>query len=164
VPDGNVERLKRLLLEGFGGGDMSVVDEVVAEDLVEYQQGLPQGREGLKSVIRSLRRAFPDLSYTVVQMVADEDKVWGHFRSRGTHEGTFMGQPPTGKPIGIDVIDIARFKDGLMSTGVFRTALVSFFNWGSSLQGGYPTLTYSWTASENPIQANLRVRSFHALW
>jgi predicted ester cyclase len=114
VSDENVERLTRLLLEGFGGGEMSVVDEVVAEDLLEHQQGLPQGREGLKSVIRTLRRAFPDLSYTVVQMAVDEDKVWGHFRSRGTHEGTFTGQPPTGKPIGIDVIDIARFEGGKM--------------------------------------------------
>jgi predicted SnoaL-like aldol condensation-catalyzing enzyme len=63
------------LLEGFGQGDMSVLDEVVAEDFIEHQQGLPQGREGLKDVIRDLRRAFPDLSYTVVQMVEDGDKV-----------------------------------------------------------------------------------------
>lgn len=60
----NMDRLKRLLLEGFGQGDMSVLDEVVAENFIEHQQGLPQGREGLKNVIRDLRRAFPDLSYT----------------------------------------------------------------------------------------------------
>ena len=110
----NMDRLKRLLLEGFGQGDMSVLDEVVAEDFIEHQQGLPQGREGLKNVIRDLRLAFPDLSYTVVQMVADGDKVWGHFRARGTNEGSFMGQDPTGKVMEIDVIDIARFEDGKM--------------------------------------------------
>jgi steroid delta-isomerase-like uncharacterized protein len=112
VSDENVERLEQLLLKGFGQGDMSVLDEVVAEDFVEHQQGMPQGREGLKNVIRTLRHSFPDLSYTVVQMVADENKVWGHFHSRGTNEGSFMGQPPTGKTMQIDVIDIARFKDG----------------------------------------------------
>lgn len=110
----DVERLERLLLKGFGQGDMSVLDEVVAEEFIEHQQGLPQGREGLKNVIRTLRQSFPDLSYTVIQMVADEDKVWGHFRSRGTNEGSFMGQPPTGKTMEIDVIDIARFEDGMM--------------------------------------------------
>lgn len=108
----NVERLERLVLEGFGRGDLSVLNEVVAEDLIEHQQGMPQDREGLKNVIRTLRQSFPDLSYTVVQMVADEDKVWGHFRSKGTNEGPFMGQPPTGKTMEIDVIDIARFEDG----------------------------------------------------
>ena len=112
MSDENVARLKRLLLEVFGQGDMSVVDEAVAEDFVEHQQGLPQGREGLKSVIRTLRQSFPDLSYTVVQMVADEDKVWGRFRSRGTNKGPFMGQHPTGKQMEIEVIDIGRFEEG----------------------------------------------------
>jgi predicted ester cyclase len=110
----NTDRLKRLLLEGFGQGDMSVLDEVVDEDFIEHQQGLPQGREGLKDVIRDLRRAFPDLSCTLVQMVEDGDKVWGHFRARGTNEGPFMGQDPTGKGMEIDVIDISRFEDGKM--------------------------------------------------
>jgi predicted ester cyclase len=108
----NLRRLERLLLEGFGRGDMSVLDEVVAEDLIEHQRGMPQGREGLKSVIRTLRRAFPDLRYEVVQMAADGEKVWGHFRSRGTNDGSFMGNPPTRKTMQIDVIDIARFEEG----------------------------------------------------
>lgn len=112
MPEENLQRLERLLLEGFGRGDMSVLDEMVAEDLVEHQKGHPQGREGLKSVIRTLRRSFPDLRYEVVQMVADGDKVWGHFRSRGTNDGPFMGNPPTRKTMQIDVIDIARFEEG----------------------------------------------------
>ena len=108
----NVDALEQLLIVGFGAGDMSVLDEVVSENLVEHQFGLPQGREGLKGVIRTLRQAFPDLSYTVVQVVEDEDKVCGHFRARGTHLGPFMGSAPTGKSFEIDVIDIARFRDG----------------------------------------------------
>jgi predicted SnoaL-like aldol condensation-catalyzing enzyme len=70
----NSTQLKRLLLEGFGRGDISVLDEVVAPDFIEHQPGLAQGREGLKQVIRTLRQSFPDLSYTVVQMVEDGDK------------------------------------------------------------------------------------------
>jgi hypothetical protein len=44
VSEENLQRLERLLLEGFGRGDMLVLDETVAEDLIEHQQGLPQGR------------------------------------------------------------------------------------------------------------------------
>ncbi len=110
----NMDRLKRLLLEGFGQGDMSVLDEVVAEDFVEHQHELPQGREGLKDVIRDLRQAFPDLSYTVVRMFEDGDKVRGHFHARGTNEGPFRGRVPSGKVMEIDVIDISRFEDGKM--------------------------------------------------
>lgn len=111
----NVARLRRILLEGFGGGDLAVVDELVSEDFVDHQADTPrQGREGLKQMIRSLRLAFPDLQYTVVQMADDGDKSWGHFRATGTHNGTFMGRPATGKRIEIDVIDIARFENGIM--------------------------------------------------
>ena len=113
--EGNRYRLQRLLLEGFGGGDMSVVDEVVAEDFVEHQAEVPrQGPEGLKRLIHSLRHAFPDLQYTVIQMTQDGDKVWGHFRGKGTHAGPFMGHAPTGKGMDVEVIDIARFRGGKM--------------------------------------------------
>ncbi len=108
----NAKLPERLLMAGFGGGDMSVLDEVVSENLVEHQLGLPRGREGLKSVVRALRQAFPDLKYSVLQLAEDGDKVWGHFRARGTHLGPFMGSAPTGKSFEIDVIDIARFDDG----------------------------------------------------
>ncbi len=40
----NTDRLKRLLIEGFGRGGMSVLDEVVTENFIQHQQGLPQGR------------------------------------------------------------------------------------------------------------------------
>jgi predicted ester cyclase len=43
------------------------------------------------------------------------DKVWLRVRARGTDNGTGQfGHPPTGKPISIDVIDVARFADGQM--------------------------------------------------
>lgn len=109
---GNVEQLERLLLEGFGEGYISVLDELVAEEVVEHQLGHRPGRDGLRDTILALREAFPDLSYAVIQTVEDEDKVWGHFRARGTNEGPFMGQPPTGGKMEVDVIDIARFKNG----------------------------------------------------
>ncbi len=110
-----MERLRRLLVEGFGHGDLSVVDDLVAENFVEHQADVPhQDREGFKNPIRSLREAFPDLEYVVVQTVSDRDKALEHFRSAGTHKSTFMGHPTTGKRIEIDVIDIARFENDPM--------------------------------------------------
>jgi hypothetical protein len=56
----NSNQVKRLLLEGFGA-DRSVLDEVVAPDFTGHQPGLPQGRGGLKHLIRTLRQSFSDL-------------------------------------------------------------------------------------------------------
>jgi hypothetical protein len=65
-------------------------------------------------------------------MVEDGDKVWGHFRARGTNESPFMGQDPSGKVMEIDVIDISRFQDGKDGGALGRTAWVPFSNWGCS--------------------------------
>lgn len=53
-----------------------------------------------------------DVSLTIEDLVADGDLVWTRNRARGVNTGSVMGNPPTGKPVEIDVIDIGRFKDG----------------------------------------------------
>jgi predicted SnoaL-like aldol condensation-catalyzing enzyme len=111
----NTTLFRRLIEDGFGRGDLTVVDEVVALDPVEHQWGVPPGSTGperIKRLIGGLRAAFPDLTCEMTHLVADGDLVWGHFRARGTHTGPFLGVPPTGKSMAIDVIDICRFEDG----------------------------------------------------
>jgi predicted ester cyclase len=110
----NAELFRRLLEEGFGQGNVDVVDEVIASDYTEHQPGFGPGLEGVKGAIRYLHTAFPDFSITIEDMVIDGDKIWGRMRARGTNLGPFMGQPPTGKPMEITVIDVCRFADGMM--------------------------------------------------
>ena len=104
--------LRRIVLEGFGSGDLDMIDLLVAERVTEHQYAMSGDREGLKRAITGLRRAFPDLSYTVIDTAYDGEKVWGHFRAGGTHLGPFMGRGPTGRAFEIDVIDVARVEDG----------------------------------------------------
>jgi predicted ester cyclase len=91
-----------------------VVDEVISPHYQEHQPGVGQGSDGVKGTIRFLRGVYPDLTLTIEDMTADGDKVWGRIRARGTHRGPLMGQPPTGRRIEIDVIDVCRFADGQM--------------------------------------------------
>jgi predicted SnoaL-like aldol condensation-catalyzing enzyme len=115
TPTTNTSLFRRLIEDGFARGNLAVVDELVALDVVEHQWGIPPGSSGperIKRLIGGLRHAFPDLSCDILHLVEDGDLVWGHFRARGTHTGTFFGVAPTGKPIAIDVIDICRFVDG----------------------------------------------------
>jgi predicted ester cyclase len=104
--------LTRIVLEAFGAGDLELLDELVSEQVIEHQYGLPGDREGLKQAIAGLRRAFPDLSYNVIATTFDGEKVWGHFRARGTNLGPFQGREPTGLAMEIDVIDVIRVVDG----------------------------------------------------
>lgn len=68
----------------------------------------------MKATITSLRTAFPDLTLSIEDIVSDGDTVWGRIVATGTNTGPFMGFSPTGSPVRVDVIDIARVVGGLM--------------------------------------------------
>jgi predicted ester cyclase len=63
-------------------------------------------------VFGRLHRAFPDLRVTVEDVIAEGDKVVGRNAVTGTHQGEYMGVPPTGKSVTYDEIFIARFVNG----------------------------------------------------
>ena len=108
----NLTVLRKVVEEGFGGGNLSVIDDYFYDDFIEHQFGLKGGKEGLKKSINSLHAAFPDLVSRLHNFSESGDTVWGHFVATGTHTGSFMNNPPTGKKFSIDIIDVARFRDG----------------------------------------------------
>jgi predicted ester cyclase len=104
---------RRLIQVGFTEGDVAVVDDLFAPGFVEHQAGVrPANAEGVKGLITYLHSALPDLTCTVEDLAAVDDKVWGRLRARGTHRGVFMGIQPTGEVIVVDIIDICRFDGG----------------------------------------------------
>jgi predicted ester cyclase len=107
--------IRRIFEEGFTGGDASVVDRVCSPDLVEHQFGLAgtgaQARENLKAAIRDVRRAVPDMSYTIEDFAGQDDMIWVRVRMRGTATGPFLGTP-SNKPVDITVFDQIRVADG----------------------------------------------------
>jgi predicted ester cyclase len=106
---------RRLIEDGFNAGNLEVADELTAPDAVEHQDFGPDhapGPEGVRSVIASLRRAFPDFHLAIEELSVDGDLVWLRLRATGTQDGPFMGHPPTGRSMGIDVFDAIRVRDG----------------------------------------------------
>ena len=102
----------QLIEEGFNNGSLGALDELCTPDFIEHQEGImPPTVKGLKGAILSLRTPFPDLILTIEEIIASGDKTWARITGRGTHQGIFMGQAPTGKPFAITVIDICRFEN-----------------------------------------------------
>ena len=87
------------------------IDEVVEPDAL-IRTPLPieaTGAEALKEVFARLHRAFPDLHITIEDLIAEGDKVVARNTVTGTHQGEYMGLPPTGKSITYNEIFIVRF-------------------------------------------------------
>jgi steroid delta-isomerase-like uncharacterized protein len=109
------ETVRRLIDEGFTGGRLEVADELVADDMAEHQDFGPNhapGAEGVRATIASLHRAFSDFRLTIEELTVAGDTVWTRNVATGTHDGTFMGHPATGRTFRIDVFDVLRVVDG----------------------------------------------------
>jgi len=106
---------RRVIEEGFNRGDLSVADDLASSGMVEHQDFGPDhapGADGLKAVIASLRRAFSDFHLTIDDVAVSGDTVWLRMTGAGTNDGSFMGHPPTGRPMRVDIFDALRFEDG----------------------------------------------------
>jgi steroid delta-isomerase-like uncharacterized protein len=106
------------LHDAMNSGDAEVIaktiDEVVHPDVL-IRTPLPieaTGAEALKQVWATLLRAFPDLHVTVEDLIAEGDKVVIRNTVTGTHQGEYMGRPPTGGSVTYNEIFIFRFADG----------------------------------------------------
>ena len=110
----NKALVRRFVDEVQSGGNINLIDEICSPEFVNYSAppGLPADCEGIKIVTNMFRGAFPDSYFTVGDMVAEGDKVATRKTFHGTHEGEFMGIPPSGKTVTIGLIDIVRITDG----------------------------------------------------
>jgi len=98
--------------QGLRTGNLAALDEVIAANMVDHNPapGQGPGLEGAKQVFTQFFAAFPDLQFTVEDMIAEGDKVASRITARGTHKGDFQGIPATGKQVmqtGIDILRIA---------------------------------------------------------
>jgi predicted ester cyclase len=113
--ESNIESVRRLFAEAFSKGQFTVIDELVAADFVEHQNGAQGiGPEVLRRTASGLRESFPDLRLEIEDVVATGDTVWARLRGHGTDTGGVAGRPPSGRTIEVDVIDIVRFRDDMM--------------------------------------------------
>jgi len=111
----NARVARRLIEEGFNQGKLEVLEEVLDPDFVEHQRvppGIPPTRAAVGAIIRALRTGFPDFHLTIESIDAVDDRVWLRLRATGTHNGPFMGNPPTGRAMSIDVMDAVRVRRG----------------------------------------------------
>lgn len=106
---------RRFYEEFANKANLAVAEELVAANFVDRNPPSPElepGIEGLKQVFNLYRSAFPDMTLTVEDQIAEGDKVVTSLTFQGTHEGELMGIPPTGKTVKMGVIDILRLEGG----------------------------------------------------
>ncbi len=92
------------------------LESIFAEDFVDHMALMGGlflgGMDGLKRGYATFLNAFPDLHVTIEDMIAEGDKVVAYKTVTGTHRGTHLGIPPTGKRVQYQNVGIYRIKNG----------------------------------------------------
>ena len=123
--EANKAIVRRFLEDAFGKGNLAVLDEIIAPDLVSggpsALPGMPPGPEGQKMLITAYRNAFPDIRFTIDEQVAEGNTVVTRWTGHGTHKGELAGLPPTGKQAAVVGIGVDRVENGKIveSWGLF---------------------------------------------
>jgi steroid delta-isomerase-like uncharacterized protein len=111
--DMNGQHLAETYLAMLNKHDPDQVDRFVAEDYVNHNAFVADGREANRQFWTAFFAAIPDLSATMEDLVISGDRVVGRFVYRGTHIGEFMGIPASGNPVEMRSIDIWRVQHAM---------------------------------------------------
>ena len=114
----NRATVSRIYEEVFNMGKLEQADTLIATAYIDHNPiglGGKSGIEGFKQTVRALRFAFPDLHFTVEQMIVNGDQVVTRTTMRGTHKNSFMGVDPTDKQVTVSGFDIFRIADGVVA-------------------------------------------------
>lgn len=115
TPEQNKALVIRFNKEFIEQGNVQVFHELIAPDFVNQTAppDTPKGPEGVFYFFNNVvKPAFPDLKVEIYDMVAENDKVATRKAFLGTHQGDFLGVPPSHKNVTINVMDIVRIRDG----------------------------------------------------
>jgi steroid delta-isomerase-like uncharacterized protein len=106
---------RRSFDEIWNNGNLDVADELFSPDYVNHDPvspEVPPGPEGVKQTARMYRRAFPDLRFTIDEMLAAGDKVITRWIGEGTHRAPLRGLPASGRQVRVSGISIHRIAGG----------------------------------------------------
>ena len=97
----------------INAGDIDGFGELAADGFVEHEElpGLEPTKEGVISLFKGYRAAFPDLHMAVEDVIAEGDRAVARVTTTGTQTGDWMGMPASGRRVEVKLIDIMRFDD-----------------------------------------------------
>ena len=112
--EANKALIRRMFEEVIPAGDPTAMREIVADDFVDHDPmpGQPAGAEGAEYVVSTMNTAYPDLQFSVDDLLAEGDRVAMRWTLRGTNRGPMLGRPPTGQPVELSATIIWRIRDG----------------------------------------------------
>jgi steroid delta-isomerase-like uncharacterized protein len=110
-----IEFILRAWKAAWEKGDVEAFEKILAPGYVRHTPQHDKDITSLRQEIADSRAAFPDLQTEILVSVEQDDMVAIRWRSHGTHTGSFMAVPPTGRKVEVVGASFCRFADGLLA-------------------------------------------------
>jgi len=112
--EANKSVYRRMVDEVVNQGHFDVVDELFHPDYVDHAAppGSPPGLDGVKAIFSMFRTGFPDVEFTIDQMIGEGNYVATLVHGEGTQTGQFIAFPPSGKHAIWRSVGFFRIEDG----------------------------------------------------
>jgi steroid delta-isomerase-like uncharacterized protein len=108
--------------EAWNSHDIEKVISFYSSDYVgdDVGQASPlRGRDGMRAMLESYWRAFPDLQFVIMDTVIQDSRAVIIWLGQGTHQGTIMNIPPTGHKVEVRGVSIIDVQDDLVVHGQY---------------------------------------------
>lgn len=112
--EGNKSLVRRFYEEVVNTGKVDLIENFISPEYTEVHEGkrYATGIEGAKAHILGVRQTYPDLHIEIEQQIAEGEWVVSCITARGTHEGSWLGIAPTGKPLVFTGVNVDRVVGG----------------------------------------------------
>lgn len=110
----NNKSVMEKFVEFINTANEKLAGDLISEDAIFYAPTSPEplkGTKGYMLILNMMRSSFPDISWKLEEMVAENDSIAARFTMTGTHQGAFFNIPPTGKAFKINVMNFYRFSN-----------------------------------------------------
>lgn len=130
--EANKALARQFIEQIWNKGDLLLARELLDDGLISHEPDVTTtGKDGFLTFIAEFRAAFPDLHFTIDDMVAEGDRVATRVTVRGTQQSDFRGVKATGRPVTWTGIGIIRVANGRIAEQWADTDAV-----GAAVQSG----------------------------
>jgi predicted ester cyclase len=120
----NKQHVRAIYERALNQGELSILREVIAADFVGI--GGATGPASIEATLGALRAGFPDIHYTVEDVLAEGDRVAIRWRWEGTHRGAFREFAATNKRVADTGIAVYQLRDGMIVRAWIQTDRLAF--------------------------------------
>jgi steroid delta-isomerase-like uncharacterized protein len=115
MSESNKALCRRFFEQVWNNRNLAAIDELFAPNYVRHTVSGPEFGTGPQSMHRMVNfylGSFPDVRFTIDDVVAEQDKVVLRWTARATHQGQFEGIQPTGKAVNVSGTTLVRIAGG----------------------------------------------------